>query len=84
MNLLLSDFHTALEGWYRVLFAGNKEGIGQAYTERLFRMGIPAEYSDGREVFTGTISGVLAGGELEVRLENGQIRRFGFKEIEYL
>jgi BirA family biotin operon repressor/biotin-[acetyl-CoA-carboxylase] ligase len=84
MNLLLSDFHTALEGWYRVLFAGKKEVIEKAYTERLFRMGIPAEYSDGREVFKGTICGVLAGGELELRLENGEIRRFGFKEIEYL
>ena len=84
MNMLLEDFRTVLEGWYQVLFTGNTERVSKSYLKHLYRLGIPAAYTDGKDVFTASISDVLPGGELEVRLEGGGVRRFGFKEIEYL
>ena len=84
MNLLLEDFRSSLESWYQVLLYGLKDRIMEAYLDNLYRLELPAQYSDGESVFTASIRGVLPGGELEVLLEGGEIRRYGFKEIEYL
>ena len=84
MNLLLEDFRSALEAWYRELLSGNTGMIMDAYHSRLYLKGTRARYSDGKSVFMGRIVGVLPGGELEMELDGGEIRRFGFKQIEYL
>ncbi|MFC2116966.1 biotin--[acetyl-CoA-carboxylase] ligase [Bacteroidota bacterium] len=84
MNLLLNGFRSALEGWYQVLQSGHKDQIMDAYLKNLYLLKEPAEFSDQGGVFTASIIGVLPSGELEVLLEGGEIRRYGFKEIEYL
>ena len=84
MKLLLEEFRSFMEGWYQVLLYGHKDRIMDAYLDNLYRLEVPAQYSDGESVFTASICGVLPGGELEVRLERGETRRYGFKEIEYL
>jgi BirA family biotin operon repressor/biotin-[acetyl-CoA-carboxylase] ligase len=83
MNLLLEDFRVALEGWYRVLLAGDTERIMESYHTRLHLLGIPARFSDGKDFFVGRIRGVLPAGELELQHEGGELRRYAFKEIEY-
>lgn len=84
MNLLIEDFRSALEVWYRVLLAGELDLIVDAYHSKLFLLGTTARYSDGEKDFTADIQGVLPGGEIELKLEGGELRRYGFKEIEYL
>jgi BirA family biotin operon repressor/biotin-[acetyl-CoA-carboxylase] ligase len=81
---LLEEFRNALEKRYQSLYAGNENSIRDAYHKRLYLQGEPARYSDGSKEFWASILSVLPGGELEVKTESGDIRRFGFKEIEYL
>ncbi len=83
-ELLLDEFRSALERWYQVLFTGNENRIMDAYHKRLYLVDRSARYSDGENEFSASIQKVLPGGELEVLMEGGDIRRFGFKEIEYL
>ena len=84
MKILLEDFRTALGSFYQVLLTGNQEMIMAAYLERLHLLGKPSVFSDGRSEFIASIKGVLPGGELELLLNDSEIRRYGFKEIEYL
>lgn len=83
-ELLLDDFRSSLESWYQVLFGGNESTIMDAYLDRLYLINQQARYSDSRNEFMASIRTVLPGGELEIKTEEGEIRRFGFKEIEYL
>lgn len=83
MNLLLDEFRSAMEEWYQVLLSGDKARIMDAYLNNLYLFKVPAQYSDRKSTFTASIIGVLPWGELEVLLEGGEIRRYGFKEIEY-
>ncbi len=82
--VLLGDFRSALEGWYRVLISEDTGRILKAYHERLYLKGQEALFSDGRKTFRGRIQRVLPGGELEVLEAGAGLRRFGFKEIRYL
>ena len=57
------------------------------YLRLLYRLGQEHLYTDGRtrQQFLGTITGVQPGGELEVRHSaDGQLRKYLFKEIEYV
>lgn len=83
-NMLLAEFRSALEGWYQSLLSGHSGQILDSYNARLHRLGTPSRFSDGRHIFTASIRGVMPGGELELRLEGGVLRRYAFKEIEYL
>ena len=65
----------------------NASQIDTDYLNRLYRLNEEHTFIDGRtgEHFTGTITGILPGGDLEVRIANtGQLRTFLFKEIEYV
>jgi len=84
MNIILEDFRSALESWYQVLIMGHTERIMDAYLDRLYLFDEPAAYSDGESEFMARISGVLPGGELELVTDAGELRTYGFKEIEYL
>jgi len=83
MKLLLNDFRTALERWYRELKTGEMEKIEYAYLDRLYLLGKPSYYSDANGKFAACIRRVLPEGELELVLERGEIRRYGFKEVEF-
>jgi BirA family biotin operon repressor/biotin-[acetyl-CoA-carboxylase] ligase len=84
MDLLLGEFRAALEGWYRVMLAGDSDRIMETYHTRLHLLGTPARFSDGKDIFVGRIRGVLPDGELELEREGGEVCRYAFKEIEYL
>jgi len=59
------------------------EQIDSAYRDRLFRLNTPAEFSDGKKVFSGLIRGVDARGELLIETTGG-IRAYGFHEIRMI
>jgi BirA family transcriptional regulator, biotin operon repressor / biotin---[acetyl-CoA-carboxylase] ligase len=83
MKLLLDDFRTTLESWYTELKSGEIEKIEHAYLNRLYLLGKPSNYSDANGKFVACIKGVLPEGELELVLKSGEIRRYGFKEVEF-
>jgi BirA family biotin operon repressor/biotin-[acetyl-CoA-carboxylase] ligase len=51
---------------YRDLKDGNTGTLDRAYTERLFRAGIPSRFRSGEKRFTGIIRGVNESGELVI------------------
>jgi BirA family biotin operon repressor/biotin-[acetyl-CoA-carboxylase] ligase len=83
-KLLLSEFRTSLESWYGYLLSGETGKILDFYQEHLYLLRVPARFSDGQSEFTAAIQSVLPSGELELLTDNGETRRFSFKEIEYL
>jgi BirA family biotin operon repressor/biotin-[acetyl-CoA-carboxylase] ligase len=84
MNLVLEDFRSALEKWYRLLQAGDRDPVTKAYRDRLYLLDRTAKFAGGGRVFKGKILGVLPDGELEVKQEGGAVHRYAFKEIEFL
>ncbi len=84
MHPLLNDFTEFLDEWYRELASGNRERICRAYLDRLYRFGTWTGFHDGKGALRGRIKDVLPGGELVVETEDGEQRRFGFKEIRFM
>ena len=63
----------------------DKPSLDALYLERLYHLDKPSRWRDpvdGKE-FTGTIKGVLEDGRLMLEV-NGEVKTFGFKEIEYI
>jgi len=71
----------------------NFEGIGtveysnifQAYESSLFRLNVLSNFTSGDgEGFKGTIKGIASDGRLVVEKENDKLRKFDFKEIQFV
>lgn len=62
-----------------------EESLWQDYTDGLYRAGERYPWSDvfGR-IFYGTIKGVRKDGRLEILCDDGILRRFAFKEVQYV
>lgn len=81
---LLTEFRRILGKWYGILLEGQGDRIMDRYRACLYRLDKPARYADHTGVFTARILDVGPEGELELILEGGEVRRYGFKEVEYL
>ena len=81
---LLQDLLEHLEDWYGILLSANRDKIYKSYMENLYCWGIWTDFQAGEEVFIGRILEVLPGGELMLEKEDGEQRKYGFKEIEFL
>ncbi len=84
MNALLESFRSSLEKWYQTLLSGKAAMVMEAYRQKLYRLGVPAEYQSAAGRFTATIRDVKPSGELVMESGKGDILTFGFKEVEYL
>ena len=63
----------------------NKDFLWAAYTEKLFKKGIPMPFSDeNQQNFMGIIQGVSSIGKLQILLENDFVSEFDIKEIQML
>ena len=69
-----------------MLERGEESLLAHDYMERLYGLGERRTYRDGRsgERFEGVIRRVWPSGELEVEHSDGSVRRYLFKEIEYV
>ena len=69
-----------------MLERGEESSLAHDYMERLYGLGKRRTYLDGRsgERFEGVIRRVWPSGELEVEHSDGSVRRYLFKEIEYV
>ena len=60
------------------------ESLNLRYARRLYRLGTPARYRDAEGDFTATIEGVNPDGTLRLRLPDGTLRHYEFKQVAYL
>jgi len=58
--------------------------LQSSYVRRLYRLGIPARYRDADGDFTATIDGVNPDGTLRLRLPDGTLRHYEFKQVAYI
>ena len=75
---LLHDFLQAFE-----MFSV-RENTGFSYRKRLFRLGKKATFEDQAGRFEGTITEVEADGHLLIRDQTDRVRRYAFKEVQYI
>lgn len=81
---VLERIVTHLEELYRDLEAGNKAKIERLYIDTMYHLGEPHTYAyPNGERFTATIRGVRHSGELCLEHEDGVVREYAFKEVEF-
>jgi BirA family transcriptional regulator, biotin operon repressor / biotin---[acetyl-CoA-carboxylase] ligase len=80
LNLLIHTFNK----WYGMLKQKNFSEIDFAYLSRFYRLGVEAKYKDETGIFTGKIIGVNPIGQLMVEKSSGEVKKYHFKEVEFL
>ncbi|MFI3314393.1 MAG: biotin--[acetyl-CoA-carboxylase] ligase [Rikenellaceae bacterium] len=84
-NEVLNSFALHLTKQYNLLSLYDYQIIDNQYTSYLYRFNKPHLFkTPDSEVFTAKIVDVLAQGDLIVEHENGENKRYLFKEIEYI
>lgn len=85
IELLLSKLLDNIGVSYEVFrLEENFQELKSRYINNLFRYDEWATYSDGKETFRGRIVDVDEYGRLMVELESGEVKKFMFKEIEFV
>jgi BirA family biotin operon repressor/biotin-[acetyl-CoA-carboxylase] ligase len=69
---------------YEMLRRGEKEALRQSYFEMLYRQDDFYSYQDAAGTFHAEIEDVEPIGTLLLRLENGELRRYAFKEVSFI
>lgn len=82
---ILDTFSTKIATLYDLLESGHKETIESRYRERMYHRDKQHTYAyaDGVE-FRATIRGVRPSGELCLEHEDGIVREYAFKEVEFV
>jgi BirA family biotin operon repressor/biotin-[acetyl-CoA-carboxylase] ligase len=83
MTELLDQLIGRIEFWYNVLYRSEFKTIDQEYLRNLYVIDEFREFISNDKKFVAKIAGVDQTGELVLEMKNGQIIRFGFKEVEY-
>ena len=69
---------------YAMLCRGEKEILRRDYFRKLYRMMDFFPYKDASGVFLAKIEDVEPIGTLVLRLENGELRKYAFKEVSFV
>ncbi len=81
---MLSAFCRIFDTWYSRLRSGQLSYINERYLERLYRLNKPAEFTTTADgCLQGMIKGVDGFGRIIIELTGGELRTYGFKEIEF-
>lgn len=81
---LLTKLTGYLDKRYKQLIAGENLEIKEEYVSSLYRLNESVLFRSGRSEFKGRIISVNESGCLMVETENGRIRDFAFREIEFI
>jgi BirA family biotin operon repressor/biotin-[acetyl-CoA-carboxylase] ligase len=74
-----------LDAWFERLRSGEKEIIEQRYKEQMYHLDEEHTYAyPSGEYFRATLRGVRASGELRLEHEDGIVREYAFKEVEFV
>lgn len=82
--LILNNIMQRLKTYYSSLEQGKTDYITQRYQDALFRKEGMHRYSDAEGKFLALIVGVEADGHFILQDESGRIRRYVFKEVQYI
>ena len=82
---VLETFERCMLARYAQLETGDREALQRDYRDRMYALGEMRtfRYPDGTPT-RGAIEGVLPSGELILRHEDGSLREYLFKEIEFV
>lgn len=82
---VLERYMANLEAWYGRLLEGNKSAIEERYRELMYHLDEQHIYAlASGEKFRAIIRGVRPSGELRLEHEDGTIREYAFKEVEFV
>ncbi|MDR2963167.1 MAG: biotin--[acetyl-CoA-carboxylase] ligase [Bacteroidales bacterium] len=86
---VLFNKHEVLEQYlqyFEEYFAriAHKKELHEEYLSALYKYRTPAKFSDTSGEFRGSIVGVESDGKLRIQHENGEIRRYYFKEVRFV
>lgn len=70
--------------FYALLKNDNFAVVNKLFHEKLYRFGEEHRYKSENAEFTGKITGVNEIGQLLIENENGDLRQFHFKEVEFI
>jgi BirA family biotin operon repressor/biotin-[acetyl-CoA-carboxylase] ligase len=74
-----------LDKWFELLRSGEKSYVEQRYREQMYHLDEEHTYAyPTGEHFRATLRGVRASGELRLEHEDGIIREYAFKEVEFV
>lgn len=69
---------------YHQLCEKNYSILDAEYLKLLYRIGKWCEFSTHKSNFTGKIIGVSKLGQLQIELKEGEVKTYGFKEVEFV
>lgn len=84
LDWVLAEVLSSIDGYYRLLLAGEYEMINDEFEAQLYRRGEWHRFRDEHHTYTGRIIGVNKIGQLRVEEENGWVNEYHFKEVSYL
>ncbi|HZL09656.1 MAG TPA: biotin--[acetyl-CoA-carboxylase] ligase [Prolixibacteraceae bacterium] len=83
-ELILSEILSGINKYYALLRKGEDKMIDQEFLSVLYRLNEKHSFKSEDEIFEGEIIGVNEIGQLMIRLKDGVIVDFHFKEVEFL
>lgn len=83
-ELVLSEILSGIDFYYALLKEGEAELIDQEFISVLYRRNEKHWFRTDQERFEGEIIGINEIGQLLIRKQDGEIRDFHFKEVEFL
>ena len=84
MDEILEIFINILEYRYHILADKEYALIDQNYIDMLYQLNESAVFQADEEMFNGAITGVEPTGEIIIALENGENRKFWYKEVAFV
>jgi len=82
--ICLNQLAVNLDKRYKQLISEDYTGIRGEYASQLYRHNKWSEFRDQDSIFSGRISTVTNNGRLLVERQNGIIREYSFKEIDFI
>lgn len=83
LQAMISEFIEIISSWFSRL-GNDKDGIHLEYLSSIYRKDVEAMFRDNDGEFKGTIIDVEPHGLLVISDREGNIRKYGFKEIAYI
>jgi BirA family biotin operon repressor/biotin-[acetyl-CoA-carboxylase] ligase len=84
LSLITDEVIRLLDLRYAMVINCGKDELKESYHDALYRRNEWHRYADCDGEFPGMIEGVRSDGRLLVKKENGPVREYAFKEIDYI
>ena len=84
LNSCLDKLVTDLDKRYKQLIAGQFAHIKDEYVSKLYRLNKWFKFKDVSGIYTGRILTIADYGRLQIESQNGRLREYLFKEVEFI